>query len=104
MDTLTKELQTFLVRLSYQPETVSHQTEHYLEHLFHLLPADEEEAVLHYFGVLGHRQEPLAQLARERNLSSEAMMEQIFEDAAKYKAIMSALAHAMFDELKAANA
>ena len=73
MDTLTKELQTFLVRLSYQPETVSHQTEHYLEHLFHLLPVDAEEAVLHYFGVLGHRQEPLAQLARERCLSPEAM-------------------------------
>lgn len=28
----------------------------------------------------------------------------LFEDAAKYKAIMVALAHAMFDELKAANA
>ena len=83
MDALTKELQSFLVRLSYDPDLVSHQTEHYLEHLFHLLPVDDEEAVLHYFGVLGHEQTALDELAQERGLSPETMMSKIDESLRK---------------------
>lgn len=77
MDRLTKELQAFLVKMHYEPEAISHQMEHYMEHLFHLLPPDEEEAVLHYFGVLGHEQQSLNELACVYNLSPEDMMQQI---------------------------
>ena len=42
--------------------------------------------------------------AQEAYMESTETYTRLFEDAAKYKAIMSALAHAMFDELKAANA
>lgn len=77
MDGLTKDFQSFLVRLHYAPESVSHKTEHYLEHLFRLLEPDDEEAVLHYFGVLGHEQKALEELAGERQLTQEKMIERI---------------------------
>ena len=77
MDALTKELQLFLVRLHYQPDAVSHQMEHYLEHLVCLLEPDDEEALLHYFGILGHEQLALDEIARSNHLSPEAMMERI---------------------------
>lgn len=77
MDALTKELQSFLVRLHYQPDAVSHQMEHYLEHLVCLLEPDDEEALLHYFGILGHEQLSLAEIAHENSLEPEAMMERI---------------------------
>ena len=77
MDELTKELQSFLVRLHYQPEGVSHQMEHYLEHLVCLLEPEDEEALLHYFGILGHEQLSLAEIAHENSLEPEAMMERI---------------------------
>lgn len=77
MDELTKELQSFLVRLHYQPEGVSHQMEHYLEHLVCLLEPEDEEALLHYFGILGHEQLSLAEIAHKNSLGPEAMMERI---------------------------
>lgn len=77
MDELTKELQTFLVRISYDPETISHETTHYMEHIMHLLPLNEEEEVLHYFGILGHRRISLAELAKERGMEQEALLERI---------------------------
>ena len=77
MDELTKELQSFLVQLHYQPACVSHQVSHYLEHLTHLLPVDDEEAMLHYFGVLGHEQQSLAELAQTRGISPEDMIARI---------------------------
>lgn len=67
MDPLTKQLQTFLVRLAYQPEGISEKKEHYVEHLLHLLEADEEDALLHYFGLFGHERLALDDIASQRN-------------------------------------
>lgn len=77
MDKLTKGLQSFLVRLHYTPDCISHEVAHYLEHLFQLLDADDEEAVLHYFGVLGHGQKSLEEIARERGMTQEKAIERI---------------------------
>ena len=55
MDALTKELQSFLC----------------------LLEPDDEEALLHYFGILGHEQLALDEIARSNHLSPETMMERI---------------------------
>lgn len=77
MDELTKELQRFLVQLHYSPQDVSPQIVHYIEHLIHLLPVKDEEAVAHYFGILGQEQLALDELAQQRGLSPERMMEQI---------------------------
>ncbi len=77
MDDLTKELQSFLVRLHYDPECISHKVEHYLEHLMHLLAVDDEMAILCYFGILGHEQVSLSDLACERHLSPETMIDNI---------------------------
>lgn len=77
MDELIKELQTFLVRLHYEPECISHKVVHYMEHLTHLLSVQDEESLLHYFGILGHEQKSLDELAQERQLSPEDMIAQI---------------------------
>lgn len=77
MDGLTKELQSFLVRMHYAPDCVSSKTAHYMEHLFRLLETDDEEAVLHYFGILGHEQKSLEEIARERVMTQEKAIELI---------------------------
>lgn len=77
MDVLTKGLQSFLVGMHYAPEKVSGKTAHYMEHLFHLLEADDEEAVLHYFGILGHEQKSLEEIACERGMTQEEAIERI---------------------------
>ena len=79
MDEITKELQSFLVKLHYSPDSVSEKMEHYLEHLTHLLSPDDEESLLHYFGILGHEQMGLDEIARQRGLSPETMMTKIDE-------------------------
>ena len=42
--------------------------------------------------------------AQEAYIESTETYTKLFEDAGKYRAIMSALAHAMFDELRSASA
>lgn len=83
MDEITKELQSFLIALHYNPDSVSDKMKHYLEHLTHLLPVDDEESLLHYFGILGHEQLSLYEIAQQRRLSPEAMMAHIDESLRK---------------------
>lgn len=77
MDELTKEFQSFLVRLRYEPDCINEKVYHYLEHLFHLLNIKDEEAVCHYFGVLGREQQALDDIAKAQGLTPEATMEAI---------------------------
>jgi len=77
MDVLTKELHNFLLILHEKPDCVSHKLAHYLEHIFHLLNVNEEEAVLHYYGILGHEQLSLQQIATENQLTDADMLSQI---------------------------
>ncbi|MBQ8047662.1 MAG: hypothetical protein IJ196_07040 [Prevotella sp.] len=77
MDLLTKELQNYLLRMRYEPGNVSGRMEHYMEHLMHLLPATDKEDLLHYFGIMGHEQWSLQQIARLRDLTSEDMLARI---------------------------
>ena len=79
MEQIAKDLQNFLVQMHYQPETVSHKMEHYMEHLFHLLPVDDEQLLCGYFGLFGHEQQPLVEIARKANLSQEDCMAHIDE-------------------------
>ena len=77
MDTLTRSLHTFLVRVGLNPTTISPQMEHYLEHLLYLLPPEEEEAVTHYYGLFGSQRLSLQEIAAELELSQEDAMERI---------------------------
>lgn len=77
MDEITKELQQFLIRMHYEPQSVSHKMEHYVEHLVRLLLLDEEEALLHYFGILGREQKGLGDIARHGNMTEEDAMASI---------------------------
>ncbi|MGN1375857.1 MAG: hypothetical protein ACI4V5_04800 [Prevotella sp.] len=75
MDRLTKELQSFLVTMRMYPQSISHQVAHNIEHLFHLLSADNENDVLHYFGILGYEQLSLSEIASLRGISEENMIQ-----------------------------
>ena len=77
MDTLTRSLHSFLVRVGLNPTSLSSQMEHYLEHLLYLLPPEDEEAVTHYYGLFGEAQKSLQEIAKELELSQEDAMERI---------------------------
>lgn len=74
MDNLSSRLQSFLVRMGYSPESVSHDTAHAIEHLLRLLNPEDEDAVIHYYGLFGAERMALDELARERGLCPEDMM------------------------------
>ena len=77
MDSLTRSLHSFLVRVGLNPTSLSPQMEHYLEHLLYLLPPEEEEAVTHYYGLFGAQRLSLQEIAKEQESSQEDAMERI---------------------------
>ena len=77
MDSLTRSLHSFLVRVGLNPTSLSPQMEHYLEHLLYLLPPEEEEAVTHYYGLFGAQRLSLQEIAKILELSQEDAMERI---------------------------
>lgn len=77
MDRLTRSLHTFLVRVGLNPERISPQTEHYLEHLLYLLPPEEEEALTNYYGLFGTERKSLQEIAAALELGQEEAMERI---------------------------
>ncbi len=74
MDALSASLNTFLVRLGMNPETVPHETVHYMEHLLRLLDAADEQALTDYYGLFGAKRRSLGEIAQSRSLSPEDMM------------------------------
>ena len=77
MDSLTRSLHSFLVRVGLNPTSLSPQMEHYLEHLLYLLPPEEEEAVTHYYGLFDAQRLSLQEIAKELESSQEDAMERI---------------------------
>lgn len=77
MDSLTKGLQSFLVKMGISPDTIDHTTEHYMEHLLHLLEVEDEDAIKHYYGLFGEEQLSLAEIAKACGKSDVDMMERI---------------------------
>lgn len=86
MDSLSSELQTFLIRLGKEPDCVSERMEHYIKHLLYLLQTDEERILTEYYGLFGHNVKSLEDLASERQLSP-AMLEQVIETCLRRIAI-----------------
>ena len=77
MDAFTRSLHSFLVYIGLNPMSIDPQMEHYLEHLLYLLPPEDEEAVVHYYGLFGAERKSLQAIAKELNMSQEAAMEHI---------------------------
>ena len=77
MDKLANELQSFLVRLGRTPESVPHEKAHYTEHLLHLLSLEDEEDLMHYFGLFGEEQLSLREISHRRGQDEASMMERI---------------------------
>lgn len=69
-----KQLQTLLVHMGYNPDTVAHDTTHDIEHLLHILSPDDEDALVSYYGLFGTERASLAEIAREREVSPEDMI------------------------------
>ena len=69
MDQLSQSLHSFLVKMAY--EGISPEQEHRMEHLTALLMPDDEEALLHYYGLFGHERLSLDEIAHERKESPE---------------------------------
>lgn len=80
MDALTAEMHAVLMHLGQNPGCISHRMEHYIEHIFHLLPADHETIALQYFGILGKTAVPLDRLAETNGYSLETIAMQIETD------------------------
>jgi DNA-directed RNA polymerase sigma subunit (sigma70/sigma32) len=76
-DNLTQELHSYLVRIGINSTSITPQMEHYLEHLLYLLPPEEEEAVTHYYGLLGCERKSLQEIAKELKMSQEDAMARI---------------------------
>ena len=74
MDTLSQELQDFLIRLGKEPGCVSEKMEHYIKHIMHLVYADDEDMLQQYYGLFGNDVKPLEDIARERRVSSGTML------------------------------
>lgn len=74
MDKLAGELNTFLVRMGMYPDSVDHQTVHYMEHIFRLLDPADEQAVASYYGLFGAGQMSLSEIAGGHGMTEEAMM------------------------------
>ena len=72
MDQLSQSLHSFLVTIAYEGTT--HEREHQMEHLLALLFPEDEEAVLHYYGLFGHERLSLQQIADERGEQPEDTM------------------------------
>ena len=86
MDSLSQELQDFLIRLGKEPQCVSEKVEHYIKHIMHLVYADDEDMLKQYYGLFGNDVKPLADIARERRVSDETMLK-IIEDG-KYEELL----------------
>ena len=74
MDTLSQELQDFLIRLGKEPGCVSEKVEHYIKHIMHLVYADDEDMLKQYYGLFGNDVKPLEDIAKERRVSSGTML------------------------------
>lgn len=74
-DSLSAELQSFLIRLGKEPSCVSEKVGHYVKHILHLLPPDDERLLIDYYGLFGNAVVAAEDLAHERHLSMPQFME-----------------------------
>lgn len=73
MDSLSVELQDFLILLGRNPKAVSHKVEHYIKHILQLLPCDEEKILVQYYGLFGSDVKTLDYIAHEHGISAERL-------------------------------
>lgn len=83
MDTISNELQNFLVKLGKQPDCVSERAQHQVKHILHLLPLQDEKAVKQYYGLFGTRVHSLNEIAKLRVITTEEMEAVIKADLRK---------------------
>ena len=82
-DDLSKVLHGFLIRFGQNPEVVSHQVGHYVEHLLHLLPPVHEARLISFYGLFGKTRLTLSQLAQAANETDAQAAENIAKDLRK---------------------
>ena len=75
MDTISKSFHSYLVKLAYEGAT--HEQEHQMGHLLALLEPEEEETVIHYYGLFGEQRLSLKEIAASRHEPEEETMSTI---------------------------
>lgn len=83
MDELSIELHTFLIHLGREPNCVSKQAEHYIEHMLHLLPTEREKTLQTFYGIFHREQLTLKQIAHAKGISEEILAKDIAHDLRK---------------------
>ncbi len=58
-------------------EGATHEQEHQMEHLTALLMPEDEEALLHYYGLFGHERLSLDEIACERKETPDQTLSEI---------------------------
>ncbi|MDO4160204.1 MAG: hypothetical protein Q4D41_07100 [Prevotellaceae bacterium] len=74
MDTLSSELNEFLVRLGKEPDCVSEKVEHYMKHLMHLLPDSDATILKKHYGLFGNDAMIVDEQAKEYGKSSDELL------------------------------
>jgi hypothetical protein len=77
MDAIAQDLSDFLIRFHQQPDSVSEQIEHYVKHILFLLPPDDEDMVLSFFGIFGKQITSLSMLATKYGTTVAVMQKRI---------------------------
>jgi len=72
MDPITNTLHSHLVKMAYEGAT--REQEHQMQHLMALLEPEDEESILHYYGLLGYERLSLDEIAAMRGESPEETM------------------------------
>lgn len=73
MDSLSAELQAFLVQMGQNPGCVSERTTHYMKHLLQLLTEADQQIFKQYYGFFGHEVVTLADIAYHHGVPEDTM-------------------------------
>lgn len=77
MDSLSKELNDFLVKLGKEPGCAGERVEHNVKHIMHLLDKDGESVLQQYYGLFGSMVKPVEDIAAEHGTDSAGMLREI---------------------------
>lgn len=77
MDSLSKELQDFLIRLGKDEKGVGERLAGYTRQLINMLYSTDAQIIEEYYGLFGNEPHPLESLAHKYKTSPEIMMDGI---------------------------
>lgn len=80
MDTVSESLHKYLTRMGKLRALHDKRMEDYISRLLLLLPPGHESVLCDYYGILGHKQTALEELALRLNTTEDQLRRQIEQD------------------------